>query len=274
MKTAGIAGATILTGEFSRERAAIADRQKPDESQRPYKTELFLDNQMIEASPGVARRLHSAKKHLLNPVVRPARWCEGDYLEPYTTMYDEDEKLFKMWARAGSDAKSGYIGGNAACMVYYTSTDGIHWDKPDLGIIEVNGRRDHNIVFASDLVLKSPTSANYGPREFIVPTTPMTPQGKKAFFWSVNKNPRPRDESEKYIATAIVQDHRRGAHIVTSPNGLRWSCSPVPFWQTPHDISSKGDDCLMHLFFDEAKNKWVIYRRIIPEFSERIFEFR
>ncbi|MCA9012930.1 MAG: hypothetical protein KDB01_24430, partial [Planctomycetaceae bacterium] len=92
----------------------------------------------------------------------------------------------------------------------------------------------------------------------------------KAFFWSVNKHPAPRDISEKYVALAIVQDHRRGAHIVTSPDGIHWSCAKTPFWQTPHDVSSKGDDCLMHMIFDGKKRKWVIYRRIIPEFSERM----
>jgi len=268
MKTAGATGAAILAGDISVQH--VAGAIQADDSHIPYRTEMFLDNLMIEANPGVSRRLHPAKKHLLNPVIRCNRWCEGDYMEPYTTLYDEEEKLFKMWARAGSDAKTGYIGGNAACMLYFTSTDGIHWDKPDLGMTEVNGRRDHNIVFTSDMVLKSPTAIPYGPSQFIVPTTPMVPQGKKAFFWGVNKHPRPRDESEKYVAAAIVQDHRRGAHIVTSPDGIRWSCSSVPFWQTPHDISSKGDDCLMHLFFDEEKRRWVIYRRIIPEFSERM----
>ncbi len=88
-----------------------------------------------------------------------------------------------------------------------------------------------------------------------------------AFFWGVNKHPHPRDESEKYVALAIVQDHRRGAHIVTSPDGIHWSCSATPFGQTPHDVSSKGDDCLMHIFFDHAKQKWALYRRIVPEFS-------
>lgn len=34
-----------------------------------------------------------------------------------------------MWARAGSDWKSGYIGGNAAYMLYYTSNDGIQWEN-------------------------------------------------------------------------------------------------------------------------------------------------
>lgn len=270
IKAAGAAGAAIFAaGETSAQNAASPASTPGDDSRVPYRTELFLDNQMLEATPGVSRRLHPAKKHLLNPVVRCDRWCDGDYMEPYTTMYDEEEKLFKMWARAGSDATAGYVGGNAAYMLYFTSADGIRWDKPDLGVLEVAGRRDHNIVFASDTVLTSPTALSYGPDKFVVPSTPMTPQGKKAFFWGVNKHPRPRDASEKYIAAAIVQDHRRGAHIVASPDGMSWSCSAAPFWQTPHDVSSKGDDCLMHFFFDEAKGKWVMYRRIVPEFSER-----
>ncbi|MCY2965911.1 MAG: twin-arginine translocation signal domain-containing protein [Planctomycetota bacterium] len=240
------------------------------DARAPFVTELFLDNEMLDSTPGVTRRLHPAKKHLLNPVVRCERWCDGNYMEPYTTLYDEEEKLFKMWARAGSDVKNGFVGGNAAYMLYFTSTDGIHWDRPDLGVLEVDGRRDHNIVFVSDLVTKSPTSRAYGPDTFVIPTTPMTPQGKKAFFWSVNKHPRPRDASETYVASAIVQDHRRGAHIVTSPDGIHWSCAATPFWQTPHDVSSMGDDCLMHLYFDSMKDKWVLYRRIVPEFSERM----
>jgi hypothetical protein len=120
------------------------------------------------------------------------------------------------------------------------------------------------------MVPLSPTRNVYGPERFVVPTTPMTPQGKKAFFWGVNKHPKPRDPSEQYVALAIVQDHRRGAHIATSPDGIHWSCAASPFWQTPHDVASTGDDCLMHLLFDDARRKWVIYRRIIPEFSERM----
>ena len=270
MKAAGAGAAMFAAGETSAQNAASPATIPGDDSRVPYRTELFLDNQMLEATPGVSRRLHPAKKHLLNPVIRCDRWCDGDYMEPYTTMYDDEEKLFKMWARAGSDGKAGYVGGNAAYMLYFTSADGVRWDKPDLGIVEVAGRRDHNIVFTSDMVLKSRTALSYGPDKFVVPSTAMTPQGKKAFFWGVNRHPRPRDASEKHIAAAIVQDQRRGAHIVTSPDGIHWSCAAAPFWQTPHDVSSKGDDCLMHLFFDEAKGKWVIYRRIVPEFSERM----
>ena len=271
LKAAGAAGAAMLAAaETSAQDAASSASAQADDSHLPYRTELFLDNDLLEATPGVSRRLHPAKKHLLNPVIRCDRWCDGNYMEPYNTLYDQEAKLFKMWARAGSDAAAGYVGGNAAYMLYFTSADGVRWDKPDLGVFDVGGRRDHNIVFASDLVPQSPTALSYGPEKFIVPTTPMVPQGKKAFFWGVNRHPRPRDASEKYVAAAIVQDHRRGAHIVASPDGIHWSCAAAPFWQTPHDVAGTGDDCLMHLLFDDAKDKWVMYRRIVPEFSERM----
>jgi hypothetical protein len=207
--------------------AAAATPSQKDIRKLPFVTELFLDNERLESNPGVSRKLHQPKKHLLNPVVRSERWCEGNIIQPYTTMYDKEDKLFKMWARSGSDWNSAFLGGNAAYMLYFTSTDGVRWDKPDLGVAEIGGRRDHNIVYVSDMV---PQFVNkLGGMKYVVPTKPMVPQGKKAFFWSVVKNPKPRDASEKFVALAIVQDHRRGAHIVSSPDGIHWSCADAPF---------------------------------------------
>jgi hypothetical protein len=268
LRLAGAAGAGLISAPAaSAVDAAPPAAGRQDASETPFTTELFLDNHLIEVTPGVARRLHPPRKHLLNPVVRCDRWCDGNNIQPYTTLYDPDDKLFKMWARTGSDWKSAYLDGHAAYMLYFTSTDGVHWDKPDLGLVTIGGRRDHNIVFTSDMVSPTDTSA---PNKFVIPSQPMVPQGKKAFFWGVNKNPHPNRADEKFVALAIVQDHRRGAHLVTSPDGIRWSCASAPFWQTPNDVSGKGDDCLMHLIYDQAKHKWVIYRRVIPEFTERM----
>jgi hypothetical protein len=270
LKLAGAAGAGwIAVGRASgNDEAAPPAASQQDSKETAFITELFLDNHLIEVTPGVSRRLHQPRKHLLNPVVRCDRWCDGSIIQPYTTMYDKQDKLFKMWARAGSDRKSTYLDGNAAYMLYFTSADGVHWDKPDLGLVSIGGRRDHNIVFTSDMV--SPADSSQESKGFVVPSQPMTPQGKKAFFWAVNKHPNPASPDEKFVALAIVQDHRRGAHLVTSPDGIRWSCSSAPFWQTPNDVSGKGDDCLMHMIYDQAKQKWAIYRRIIPQFSERM----
>jgi hypothetical protein len=271
-KLAGVAGAGMIAfGKTSgNDEAAPLTGSQTDVKETASTTELFLDNNMIEASPGVSRRLHHPKKHLLNPVVRCDRWCDGNNIQPYTTMYDKEDKRFKMWARTGSDWKSRYLDGHAAYMLYFTSTDGVHWNKPDLGLMSIAGRRDHNIIFTSDMVSGTDSESPQEKKGFVVPTQPMTPQGKKAFFWAVNKHPNPSSASEKFVALAIVQDHRRGAHIVTSPDGIHWSCANAPFWQTPNDVSGKGDDCLMHMIYDQAKQKWAIYRRVIPEFSERM----
>lgn len=103
IQAAGTAGAAL----FTLETASADDTAAPPADRSAFTTELFLDNQLLEATPGVSRKLHPARKHLLNPVIRPERWCEGTYIEPYTTMYDAEANLFKMWARAGSDAKVG-----------------------------------------------------------------------------------------------------------------------------------------------------------------------
>jgi hypothetical protein len=271
-KLAGLAGAGMVTGRDTsgNDEVVPPTASQKDVREAAFVTELFLDNTMLEVTPGVSRRLHKPKKHLLNPVVRCDRWCEGNNLQPYTTMYDTEDKLFKMWARGGSDWKSGYLDGHAAYMLYFTSADGVHWDKPDLGLVEIAGRRDHNIVFTSDMVSGANAVSSRETKGFVVPSQPMTPQGKKAFFWAVNKHPNPRNAGEKFVGLAVVQDHRRGAHIVTSPDGIHWSCASAPFWQTPNDVSGKGDDCLMHMFYDKAKQQWALYRRIIPEFSERM----
>ena len=271
-KIAGAAGAGIIAAAKTsgdEERAPLSGSQS-GAGKTAFLTELFLDNRMLDVTPGVSRRLHQPKKHPLNPVIRCDRWCEGNNIQPYTTMYDHGDRLFKMWARAGSDWKSGFVDGHAAYMLYFTSTDGVHWEKPDLGVMDIAGRRDHNIIFTSDTVSSTDAAASQGKTRFVALGAPMRPQGKKAFFWSVNRHPNPRDASEKFVALAIVQDHRRGAHVVTSPDGIHWSCANAPFWQTPNDVSSKGDDCLMHLIYDKLKQRWVLYRRIIPEFSERM----
>ena len=129
IQAAGVAGAALFAGGKVSAEGAVAPRSARgnNDSRAAFMTKLFLDNHMLESTPGVSRQLHQPRKHLLNPVIRCARWCDGTYLQPYTTMYDEEEQLFKMWARAGSSAKAGYVGGNAAWMLYFTSTDGGRW---------------------------------------------------------------------------------------------------------------------------------------------------
>src|SRR6185503_4227639 len=65
IQAAGAAGAVLLASKTAAADDAVAPpaaRSEPSD-RAPFTTELFLDNQLVEATPGVARRLHTAKKH-------------------------------------------------------------------------------------------------------------------------------------------------------------------------------------------------------------------
>ena len=54
------------------------------------------------------------------------------------------------------------VGGNgssAETTYYAESNDGIHWEKPELGIFEVSGTRKNNVVLAN----AAPVTHNFPP---------------------------------------------------------------------------------------------------------------
>ena len=65
----------------------------------PSKTELFLDDELIEMTAGVTRRIHPPTKHRLNPVLRTEHWWEGNHLMPPATLHNPNARIFKAWYR-------------------------------------------------------------------------------------------------------------------------------------------------------------------------------
>jgi hypothetical protein len=220
----------------------------------PSKTELFLDDELLEMTAGVTRRIHSPTKHRLNPVLRPEHWWEGNHVMPLATLYDPEEKLFKTWYRTGPLDHPEEVDGHASYTAYATSPDGVHWEKPLLGAVELAGRRDHNVVLLSA-----------GPN----PNPYFQAQGQKAFIRSVIRHPNPRDESEKYVCMFFDQ-HYNGAYLGYSADGIHWRRETEPFWRTLVDATGWGDDTLMTLLWDSLKRRWVMYRRVNPQESERL----
>ena len=221
----------------------------------PSLTELFLDDHLLAQTAGVSRRIHQPRKHRLNPVMLPETWWEGSSVMPNATLYDPEEGLFKMWYRTGSanhprDALDGHVSYTA----YAVSTDGVTWERPDLGALELAGRRDHSVVLVSE---GQDSRANF------------TRQGKKGFILSVVRHPRPKDENEKYVCL-FFDMKKRGAYLGYSADGIHWRRDAEPFWRTPVDVAAWGDDNLKSLIYDRLKERWVVYRRVIPQESERL----
>src|SRR6476661_10378465 len=85
------------------------------------RSQLFVDQVLVRSTANVAFTLHPAKKHPKNPLVVADRPWEGWRVSLFgTVLYDEEERLFKMW----------YIGDLTAYfprypIFYATSKDGI-----------------------------------------------------------------------------------------------------------------------------------------------------
>jgi len=216
-------------------------------------TELFLDDHLVEMAASVTRTIHRPDKHRANPVMRPEKWWEGTHLLPYAALYDQEESVFKLWYRAGAARPEHYIDGHAAYTAYATSTDAVHWERPTLGVMDFAGRRDHSVLLTGGV------SENLARRG----------KAKKGFILSVIPHPHPKDESEKYVCL-FADVLKRGAYLGYSADGIHWRREPEPFWRTPIDPTSWGDDTVKSMIYDRLKRKWVMYRRVIPEESERM----
>ena len=62
-----------------------------------FETQLFVDDWILEDLQGVVRRLNPLRKHPKNPILKPDQPWEGQYTFPNFVVYDESDRLFKMW---------------------------------------------------------------------------------------------------------------------------------------------------------------------------------
>ena len=108
---------------------------------------LFIDDHDVEEIDNLARKLHQPQKSKGNAVVRPEyRWENGSIQIRKAPTWVADEGVFKMFYSSGAesldpDAKllpMGYPPGDGF-KCYATSTDGINWEKPVLGLYEYKG---------------------------------------------------------------------------------------------------------------------------------------
>lgn len=107
--------------------------------------ELFVDEFLIDSLRGARRVLHHPTPREV-AVERTAAW-EGNVCS-YTTVF-QDGDLYRMYYR-GDHRK--YTAGKATAthpevVCYAESADGIHWTKPELGLVEFAGSKRNNIVW-------------------------------------------------------------------------------------------------------------------------------
>ena len=108
--------------------------------------QLFVDDHLI-ASATLRRTIHAVDKYPGNPIILPVRPWEGQYALLYgAVIRDEEEGIWKAWYSTMHHFRyTQNIFRESTYLCYATSKDRIHWEKPELGLIDYRGSKANNI---------------------------------------------------------------------------------------------------------------------------------
>lgn len=122
---------------------------------------LLLDNRVTEQVENAKLTVGVARKHPSNPLFVEDKPWEQRFDNYYgNVIYDEEDGLYKCWY-------SPFIIDNSAkrmslkerekdydvpdkremAICYATSKDGIHWEKPNLELVDFEGNKNNNIIW-------------------------------------------------------------------------------------------------------------------------------
>ena len=186
--------------------------------------EPIVDDYLIERLDGASLRLHQpTPREIVLKFDRPWEgiWC------CYTTVL-KDDNLYRMYYRGQPETKE-----EVTC--YAESDDGIHWTKPSLGLFEVYGTKQNNVVLA-----RHPACHNFSP--------------------VLDTNPDARPD-QRYKALGGVSS---GLFAFVSPDGIHWKelrkepvftegafdSQNVPFW-------SASEGCYVCYFRISDRGRWI-----------------
>jgi hypothetical protein len=101
--------------------------------------QLFIDRRFIQRSENVELAVNPAQK--MGAVLTPDSWELGCGLP--ARVFEEDGK-FKMYYGAYTEAS------HSRSMAYAQSDDGLRWTKPNLGLVEIHGNKNNNVLFTAE----------------------------------------------------------------------------------------------------------------------------
>ena len=101
--------------------------------------QLFVDDYLVDEKIQVKRSYHPLQKDPRNPILASEGSWKEERTIPYgTVLPGADGKGYRMW----------YDVWDGDCHNFYaTSSDGISWTKPSLGLVEHEGSKDNNLIF-------------------------------------------------------------------------------------------------------------------------------
>jgi len=252
--------------------------------------QLFLDSFLIEWCDKVKRRVCPVTKPPENPVIRPvADWEPSGYIAYGSVLYDEEDEIYKAWCFGLGDAGTSrqsreVISGG---VYYFTSTDGIHWEKPALDVVTLEGRPTNVVVLAShsqhekrwpgfyELFGVSKNQSDPDPTHrykmgYLYLMLCALDSSKHQLIEALTST---RHKQSDYHGPGEARFHsgqRRGLGVAFSPDGIHWTPMSDAVTQATCDGAT-------HWFYDEKGGRYILYGRtkhIAPEVRARYGEYR
>ncbi len=170
--------------------------------------QFFIDHKFIESSEGVALNMHVPARTGEILLKADAPWEKDLRLGSYCTILREPDGRVRLWynvlERKHEPGKNPEFMG----VAYAESRDGVHFEKPVLGLVEFNGSKQNNLVMPTDPRLYAMGGGSVWRDE-----NPLCPPDARYKTWQ--KTYGKKD-------SGVKGPHR----VLVSPDGLHWTLSP------------------------------------------------
>ena len=157
-------------------------------------SQLFLDDHVVARTTGLVRTMHQPEKR--GPVVKAEHPWEGDMASAVSApMWIPDENVYKLVYEVRFDHEK-----PSKRLALAASADGLHWEKPELGLVEYQGSKRNNLI----------------------------PTPNHARMWHVVYDPDDEDPGRRYKSFLTMSGGRVPA---VSPDCLQWrqlDVEPLP----------------------------------------------
>jgi len=197
--------------------------------------QVFIDGRFLSRTHNVTLRTHAPVKTREKTIDHDQPWEVGG-IGPYSNVIKEGD-TYRMWYQVMASVQW-HVDREAGAICYAESKDGIHWEKPNLGLVEFNGSTDNNIVLGHGA-----GGVRIGQDGGLVFIDPKAPADQK---YRMLINHKPTGE---------------GLHIFSSPDGIHWKLThPNVVTYRPQERGHHLDSQNV-IFYDDRIDKYVFYGR-------------
>jgi len=241
---------------------------------------LLVDDTGLERVTGLQRMINRPRKHPV-PVLQADKPWEGDRAQAWGSVIVEPDGRFRMWYFAFNTERhpdeldrGGYA--------YAESRDGIHWTKPNLGVVEFRGSKNNNLFYTCSPDGRNLVDEELARRNIGLPA--LDEDGRRIGVinnldgLTVVRDDDDPDPSRRYKLIANMQDHRMwayayrdrypnvtdaemkqarqviGQYMDTSPDGIHWA-------RKPRRISHGASGDYMMVTRDYRNGQWWLNER-------------